>query len=320
MTPPAVLSIVIQPKSEADREKLARGLTALTAEDPVLRFTAGPETSSVVIGATSELHLEIILDRLRREFGVEAHVARPRVLYKERLTKPADGEMKFAKGGGDHGQYAHVKIHLHPAEPGSGYLFENDILGGTIPKQFIKPIDEGIQEALTRGVLAGYPVEDVRIQLYDGSYHDADSSDRAFRIAAALAFENAAKKADPVLLEPVMRVSVTVLEEQLDDVAQNLAGRRGQIVEQECHRGMQVITALVPLAEMFGYACDLRERTLGRGTYTMRFAHYQPCRPLDEDRDRDAHVGAPRTRPPTLKDSRIALPEPEDDDPDRTYG
>ena len=315
MTPPALLSIVLEPKTQADQKRLGHGLQKLTAEDPTLQVKTDQATGEVVIAAIGELQLEIVLDRLKREFNVEASVGRPEVAYKETLTRPADGEMKYARQTGGRGQYAHVKIHLVPGEPGTGYVFENEIVVGTIPTDFITSIDEGIQEALTLGVLAGYPVDDVRIQLYDGSYHDVDSSDVAFRMAAAMAFQQAAKKAEPVLLEPVMRVSVTVLEEHLDDVADNLVSRRGQIVEQECRRGMQVMTALVPLAEMFGYSSDLRQRTLGRGTFDMQFAHYQPCRLLDEDGDRDAHVGAPRTRPPTLKDSRIALPEPEGDDP-----
>jgi elongation factor G len=319
MNPPVLLWITIGPKSEADQEKLAQGLTALTSEDPLLRVRTDPKTPEVILGAVSELQLETIVDRLRREYGVEADVGRPVVVYKERLTKASDGEMKYAGHAGGRGHYGHVKIHLVPGEPGTGYIFKNDIVRGTIPEEFIKSIDEGIGHALGCGVLHGFPVDDVRIELYDGSYHDVDSSDVAFRIAAALAFEDAARKAQPVLVEPVMRVRVAVLEEHLDDVADNLVARRGQIVDQEGRAGMQVLTALVPLVDMFGYASDLRQRTLGRGTFEMEFAHYRPCGPSEEDGDRDAHVRAPRTRPPTLKDSRIALPEPKDDAPDSPY-
>src|SRR5688572_9264457 len=206
--PAPVISLAIEPKTKADQEKLGVGLQKLMAEDPTFRVQTDPQTGQVIIAGMGELHLEIIVDRLKREFNVEASVGRPQVAYKETLTRPADGEMKYAKQTGGRGQYGHAKIHLYPGEPGSGYIFENKISGGSIPKEFIKPIDEGIKEALTRGVLAGYPVDDVRIELYDGSYHDVDSSEMAFKIAGSMAFQDAAKKAKPVLLEPVMRVEV----------------------------------------------------------------------------------------------------------------
>jgi elongation factor G len=251
------------------------GLQKLMAEDPTFRVKTDQATGEVVIAGMGELHLEIIVDRLKREFNVEASVGRPQVAYKETLTRPADGEMKYAKQTGGRGQYGHVKIHLFPGQPGSGYKFENEIIGGSIPKEYIKPVDEGIKEALTRGVLAGYPVDDVRIVLYDGSYHDVDSSEMAFKIAGSMAFQDAAKKAKPVLLEPVMRVEVVVPKEHMGDVMGNLSSRRGQIQSQEDRGGTQIINARVPLSEMFGYATDLRSRTQGRATYSMHFDRYE---------------------------------------------
>jgi elongation factor G len=273
--PEPVISLAIEPKTKADQEKLGQGLGKLMAEDPTFRVKTDQQTGEVVIAGMGELHLEIIVDRLKREFNVEASVGRPQVAYKETLTRPADGEMKYAKQTGGRGQYGHVKIHLYPGEPGSGYVFENEVTQGSIPKEFIKPVDEGIKEALTRGVLAGYPVDDVRIELYDGSYHDVDSSEMAFKIAGSMAFQDAAKKARPVLLEPVMRVEVVVPKEHMGDVMGNLSSRRGQIQSQEDRGGTQIINARVPLSEMFGYATDLRSRTQGRATYSMHFDRYE---------------------------------------------
>jgi elongation factor G len=273
--PEPVISLSIEPKTKADQEKLGLGMQKLMAEDPTFRVKTDQQTGEVVISGMGELHLEIIVDRLKREFNVEASVGRPQVAYKETLTRPADGEMKYAKQTGGRGQYGHAKIHLYPGEPGSGYVFENEITGGSIPKEFIKPIDEGIKEALTRGVLAGYPVDDVRIVLYDGSYHDVDSSEMAFKIAGSMAFQDAAKKAKPVLLEPIMRVEVVVPKEHMGDVMGNLSSRRGQIQSQEDRGGTQIINARVPLSEMFGYATDLRSRTQGRATYSMHFDRYE---------------------------------------------
>src|SRR5687767_5000466 len=275
--PEPVISLAIEPKTKVDQEKLGVGLQKLMAEDPTFRVKTDIQTGEVVIAGMGELHLEIIVDRLKREFNVEASVGRPQVAYKETLTRPADGEMKYAKQTGGRGQYGHAKIHLFPGEPGSGYIFENKISGGSIPKEFIKPIDEGIKEALTRGVLAGYPVDDVRIELYDGSYHDVDSSEMAFKIAGSMAFQDAAKRAKPVLLEPVMRVEVVVPKEHMGDVMGNLSSRRGQIQSQEDRGGTQIIQARVPLSEMFGYATDLRSRTQGRATYSMHFDRYEPA-------------------------------------------
>jgi len=273
--PEPVISLAIEPKTKSDQEKLGVGLSKLMGEDPTFRVKTDQQTGQVVISGMGELHLEIIVDRLKREFNVEASVGKPQVAYKETLTRPADGEMKYAKQTGGRGQYGHVKIHLYPGEPGSGYIFENEIVGAAIPKEFIKPVDEGIKEALTRGVLAGYPIDDVRIELYDGSFHDVDSSEMAFKIAGSMAFQDAAKKAKPVLLEPVMRVEVVVPKDYMGDVMGDLASRRGRIQSQEDRGGTQIINARVPLSEMFGYATDLRSRTQGRATYSMHFDRYE---------------------------------------------
>jgi elongation factor G len=273
--PEPVISLAIEPKTKSDQEKLGVGLSKLMGEDPTFRVKTDQQTGQVVISGMGELHLEIIVDRLKREFNVEASVGKPQVAYKETLTRPADGEMKYAKQTGGRGQYGHVKIHLFPGEPGSGYIFENEIVGAAIPKEFIKPVDEGIKEALTRGVLAGYPIDDVRIELYDGSFHDVDSSEMAFKIAGSMAFQDAAKKAKPVLLEPIMRVEVVVPKDYMGDVMGDLASRRGRIQSQEDRGGTQIINARVPLSEMFGYATDLRSRTQGRATYSMHFDRYE---------------------------------------------
>jgi elongation factor G len=307
----AHLFLTIAPKTEVDHERLGQGLVKLMAEDPTLAVKPGA-TGEVVIGAVGELHLEIIVDRLKREFTVEAFVGRPQVAYKETLTRPADGEMKYSNHAAGRGQYGHVKIHLYPGEPGSGYVFVNEIVGGAIPQEYIKPIDEGIKESLTRGVLAGYPVDDVRIELYDGSYHEGDSSEVAFKIAGAMAFQEAARKARPVLLEPLMRLDVVTPIEHVGDVMRNLSSRRGLIQSQEDRGAVQAIGALVPLSELFGYSTDLRERTHGRGSFTMRFDHYEPCLPRDnDDGSRDSLVTAPRNSPPTPRSSHVELPEPD---------
>ncbi|MEN9592933.1 MAG: Elongation factor [Gemmatimonadota bacterium] len=256
--PEPVISLAIEPKSKVDQEKLGVGLAKLMGEDPTFRVKTDEQTNQVVIAGMGELHLEIFVDRLKREFGVEATVGKPQVAYKETLTRPADGEMKYAKQTGGRGQYGHCKIHLFPGEPGTGYIFENKTTQGSIPKEFIKPIDEGIKEALTRGIIAGYPIDDVRIEVYDGSYHDVDSSEMAFKIAGSMAFQDAAKKAKPVLLEPIMRVEVVVPKDYIGDVMGDLASRRGRIQSQDERGGTQIVNARVPLSEMFGYATDLR--------------------------------------------------------------
>jgi elongation factor G len=275
--PEPVISLAIEPKTKADQEKLGTGLGKLMAEDPTFRVNTDQQTAQTIIRGMGELHLEIIVDRLKREFNVEASVGKPQVAYKETLTQQAEGEGRYVRQTGGRGQYGHAKIRLYPGAPGTGYIFENEIVGGAIPKEFIKPIDEGIKEALTRGVLAGYPVDDVKIELYDGSFHDVDSSEMAFKIAGSMAFQDAAKRARPVLLEPVMRVEVVVPKEYMGDVIGNLSGRRGQIQSQEDRGGTQIISARVPLSEMFGYATDLRSRTQGRATYSMHFDRYEPA-------------------------------------------
>ncbi len=273
--PEPVISLAIEPKTKADQEKLGQGMAKLMAEDPTFRVATDEQTGQVVIRGMGELHLEIIVDRLKREFNVEASVGKPQVAYKETLTKAAEGHGLFKRQTGGRGQYGNCKIRLFPRDPGSGYEFANEIVGGSIPKEFIKPIDQGIQEALTRGVLAGYPIDDVRIELYDGDYHDVDSSEMAFKIAGSLAFQDAAKKAAPVLMEPVMRVEVVVPKDNMGDVIGDLASRRGKIQSQEDRGGTQIINARVPLSDMFGYATDLRSRTQGRATYSMHFDRYE---------------------------------------------
>jgi elongation factor G len=275
--PEPVISLAIEPKTKADQEKLATGLGKLMAEDPTFRVKTDQETAQTVIAGMGELHLEIIVDRLKREFSVEASVGKPQVAYKETITKASEGEGRYIKQTGGRGQYGHAKIRLIPRKPGEGYEFENEIVGGTIPKEFIKPIDQGIREAMTTGVLAGYPMDDVKIELYDGSYHDVDSSEMAFKIAGSMAFKDAAKKAHPVLLEPVMRVEVVVPEEYMGDVIGDLTSRRGHIQQMEVRGGSQVINSRVPLSEMFGYATDLRSSTQGRGSYSMHFDRYEPA-------------------------------------------
>ncbi|HEX6162228.1 MAG TPA: elongation factor G [Vicinamibacterales bacterium] len=273
--PEPVISLAIEPKTKADQEKLGQGMAKLMAEDPTFRVRTDEQTGQVVIAGMGELHLEIIVDRLKREFNVEASVGKPQVAYKETLTKPAEGHGLFKRQTGGRGQYGNCKIRLFPRDPGSGYEFVNEIVGGAIPKEFIKPIDQGIQEALTRGILAGYPIDDVRIELYDGDFHDVDSSEMAFKIAGSLAFQDAAKKAAPVLMEPVMRVEVVVPKDNMGDVIGDLASRRGKIQSQEDRGGTQIINARVPLSDMFGYATDLRSRTQGRATYSMHFDRYE---------------------------------------------
>jgi elongation factor G len=273
--PEPVISLAIEPKTKADQEKLGQGMAKLMAEDPTFRVNTDEQTGQVVIAGMGELHLEIIVDRLKREFGVDASVGKPQVAYKETLTVPAEGHGLFKRQTGGRGQYGDAKIRVIPLEPGTGYQFENAIKGGAIPKEYIKPIDQGIQEALTRGILAGYPIDDVRIELYDGSYHEVDSSEMAFKIAGSMAFQDAAKKAKPVLMEPIMRVEVVSPKDYLGDVIGDLAARRGKIQSQEDRGGTQIISARVPLSDMFGYATDLRSRTQGRAAYSMFFDRYE---------------------------------------------
>ena len=275
--PEPVIRLAIEPKTKSDQEKLGLGLAKLMAEDPTFRVNTDHETGQTVIAGMGELHLEIIVDRLKREFSVEANVGAPQVAYKETVTRPSEGEGRYVKQTGGRGQYGHAKIRLLPRKPGEGYLFENNIVGGSIPKEYIKPIDQGIREAMTTGVLAGYPIDDVLIDLYDGSYHDVDSSEMAFKIAGSMAFKDAAKRAHPILLEPVMRVEVTVPEEYMGDVIGDITSRRGHLQSMEARGGSQIINSRVPLSEMFGYATDLRSRTQGRGSYSMHFDRYEPA-------------------------------------------
>jgi elongation factor G len=281
--PEPVISLAIEPKTKADQEKLGQGMAKLMAEDPTFRVATDEQTGQVVIRGMGELHLEIIVDRLKREFGVEASVGKPQVAYKETLTRAAEGHGSFKRQTGGRGQYGDARIRLFPLEPGTGYQFESKIVGGSIPKEYIKPIDQGIQEALTRGVLAGYPVDDVRIELYDGSYHEVDSSEMAFKIAGSMAFQDAAKRAHPVLMEPIMRVEIVSPKDYLGEVMGDLASRRGRIQAQEDRGGTQIISARVPLSEMFGYATDLRSRTQGRATYSMHFDRYEQAPPHVSD-------------------------------------
>ena len=275
--PEPVISLAIEPKTKTDQEKLAQGLAKLTAEDPTFQVRTDEEVGQVVISGMGELHLEILVDRLKREFGVEASVGRPQVAYKETLTRPTEAEGRHVKQTGGRGQYGHVKIRVAPGQAGGGLEFVNDIVRGAVPREYIRSVQEGIREAMTTGVLAGYPIEDVRVSLYDGSYHEVDSSEGAFRWAGALAFREAARNGAAVLLEPVMRVEVVVPEEYMGDVIADLNGRRGKIRSMEARGGTQIVSARVPLAEMFGYATELRSRTQGRATYSMHFDRYEPA-------------------------------------------
>ncbi|HOG29072.1 MAG TPA: elongation factor G, partial [Vicinamibacterales bacterium] len=275
--PAPVISLAIEPKTKADQEKLGQGLAKLQAEDPTFRAHTDAETGQVVIDGMGELHLEILVDRLRREFGVDASVGNPQVAYKETLTRAAEGEGRYIRQTGGRGQYGHVRLRLEPREAGAGFAFASAIVGGAIPREFLKPIEEGIREAMTAGVLASYPVDDVGVTGHDGSFHEVDSSEMAFKIAGSMAFKDAAKKAAPILLEPVMRVEVVVPEEYMGDIIGDLTGRRGRITSMEARGGTQIVHSRVPLSEMFGYATDLRSKTQGRATHTMHFDRYEPA-------------------------------------------
>ena len=272
--PEPVIRVAIEPKTKAGQEKMGVALAKLAEEDPTFRTYTDEETGQTIIAGMGELHLEIIVDRLLREFKVEANVGAPQVAYKETIRKAVDQETKYARQSGGKGQYGHVKIHVEPNESGKGYEFENKVVGGAISKEYIPAIDAGIQGAMLAGVVAGYPVVDVKVTLYDGSYHEVDSSEMAFKIAGSMAFKEAMRKADPTLLEPIMKVCVIVPDEYMGDVIGDLNARRGQIQGYEMRSGAQQIDAFVPLAEMFGYATDLRSRTQGRGQYTMEPSHY----------------------------------------------
>lgn len=272
--PDPVISIAVEPKTKADQEKMSLALAKLAEEDPSFRVKTDEETGQTIISGMGELHLEIIVDRMKREFKVEAEVGQPQVAFRETIKTPIQKEYKYAKQSGGRGQYGHVFIKMEPTEPGSGYKFINEISGGVIPKEYIPAVDKGIQEAMQSGVLAGYPVVDFQVTLYDGSYHDVDSSEMAFKIAASMAFKEACRSASPVLLEPITKVEVEVPEEYMGDVIGDLNRRRGQINSMDDRMGIKLVNAFVPLAEMFGYSTDLRSATQGRGTYSMEFDHY----------------------------------------------
>ena len=272
--PEPVIDLAIEPKTKAGQEKMAIALAKLAEEDPTFKAYTDKETGQTIIAGMGELHLEIIVDRLLREFKVEANVGKPQVAYKETIRKAVDQETKYARQSGGKGQYGHVKIKVEPNESGKGYEFINAVVGGAFPKEYIEPVNKGIQGALNAGVLAGYPVVDVKVTLYDGSYHEVDSSEMAFTIAGSMAFKEAMRKADPVLLEPIMNVTVTFPEEYMGDVMGDLSSRRGQIRGMDDNYGAKEIKAYVPLSEMFGYASDLRSKTQGRGQYVMEPSHY----------------------------------------------
>jgi len=272
--PEPVMSVAIEPKTKADQEKLSQSLAKLTQEDPSFRVSFNEETNQTIISGMGELHLEIIVDRLLREFKVGASVGKPQVAYKETIRNSSKAEGKFIKQTGGRGQYGHVYIEIEPLEPGKGFEFENKVVGGTIPREYIPAVEKGIRESADRGILAGYPVVDIKARLYDGSYHDVDSSEMAFKIAGSMAFKEATKNAKPVLLEPVMSLEIVTPEEYMGDVIGDLNSRRGRIINIEKRGNVQVIKGQAPLAEMFGYATDLRSKTQGRATYTMQFSHY----------------------------------------------
>ena len=272
--PEPVIDLAIEPKTKAGQEKMALALAKLAEEDPTFKTWTNQETGQTIIAGMGELHLEIIVDRLLREFKVEANVGAPQVAYKETITGDADVDMKYKRQSGGSGQYGHVKIRVTPNESGKGYEFSNDVVGGSIPKEFIPAVDAGIQGALNAGVLAGFPVVDIKVSLYDGSYHEVDSSEMAFKIAGSMAIKEALKQAHSVILEPIMRVDVVVPDDYIGNVIGDLNSRRGQIQNQETRSGTVQVTAYVPLSEMFGYSNDLRSKTQGRGQYVMQPSHY----------------------------------------------
>jgi elongation factor G len=273
--PAPVIAVAVEPKTKSDQEKMGVALGKLAQEDPTFKVNTDPDSGQTIIAGMGELHLEILVDRMMREFNVQANVGKPQVAYRETIRKQAQAEGKYIRQTGGSGQYGHVRIRLEPNEPGKGYEFINDVVGGVIPKEFIKPVDQGIKEAMEGGVLAGYEMVDVKATLYDGSYHDVDSNEMAFKIAGSMAFKEAARKASPVLLEPVMSVEVVVPEEYMGTIIGDLSSRRGRIEGIEHRAGSQVIKAMVPLAEMFGYATNMRSSTQGRATFSMHFSRYE---------------------------------------------
>ena len=272
--PDPVISVAVEPKTKNDQEKMGIALQKLAEEDPTFRVRTDQETGQTIISGMGELHLEIIVDRMLREFKVDCNVGNPQVAYRGTIRKSAKAEGKFVRQSGGHGQYGHCWLELTPQEPGEGFTFENKIVGGVIPKEFINPIENGVREAMDNGVIAGYPMVDVKVTVYDGSYHEVDSSEMAFKIAGSMAFRNGAEKANPVLLEPYVKVEVIVPEEYMGDVMGDINSRRGRIEGMEARNGAQVINAFVPLSEMFGYSTDLRSKTQGRGNYSMEVSYY----------------------------------------------
>ena len=272
--PEPVISVAIEPKTKADQDKMGIALQKLAEEDPSFRVKSDTETGQTIIAGMGELHLDIIVDRLKREFKVEANVGAPQVAYRETITQAGDCEGKFIRQSGGRGQYGHVWIKFEPND-GKGYEFVDAIVGGVVPREYIKPVDQGLQDALTRGILAGYPVIDVKATLFDGSYHDVDSSEMAFKVAASMALKASINKCKPVILEPIELVEITVPSEYLGDVMGDVSSRRGTVDGMEQRGNAQVIRAYIPLAEMFGYATDLRSFTQGRGVYSMVFDHYE---------------------------------------------
>lgn len=309
-----LLTLTIAPKTPEAQERLAQGLKRLTAEDASLEVRAGAFEDEVVIGATSERHLEAVLDRLKREFHVEASVGRPQVKYIEAVSKAADGESKY-KGGANGGEYAHVKVRVHAGTAASGFILDNEIIGGAIPAEFMDAIEQGIHDALSQGIIGGYPVRDARVELCDGSYHEVDSTPAAFRIAAARAVREALFMADCVVLEPMMRIALDVPADCVDAVLKGLASRRGTVQSHVGDGHIHHVGAVAPLTELFGFEANLRQSTRDRGTCDISFAGYAPLQPAEGEGggDPDSLVGAPRKPAPPLRLSSIALPEPEDD-------
>ena len=273
--PEPVIELSVEPKSKADQDKMANALQKLQEEDPTFRAHTDQETGQVIIAGMGELHLDILVDRMRREFKVEANVGAPQVSYRETFRQSAKVEGKFARQSGGRGQFGHVWIEFSPNEEGKGFEFENGIVGGVVPREYIPAVQAGLEDALQRGVLAGYPLVDVKARLFDGSYHDVDSSEMAFKVAASLALRNAASKCNPAILEPVMKVEVVMPEEYLGDIMGQITARRGRVEGMEARGNAQVVKAMVPLSEMFGYATSLRSSTQGRGVFTMTFDHYE---------------------------------------------
>jgi elongation factor G len=272
--PEPVIQMAIEPKTKQDQEKMGLALQKLAQEDPSLRVSTDEETMQTLIAGMGELHLEIIVDRMKREFKVDANVGKPQVAYRETIRAAATAEGKYIRQTGGRGQYGHVVLELEPQEPGKGFEFENKIVGGAVPREYVPAVEKGVVEAMEGGVVAGYPMVDLKVAIVDGSYHDVDSSEMAFKIAGSMGFKEAARKANPVLLEPIMSLEVVVPEDYMGDVIGDLNSRRGKIQGMKSRGTAQVITAEVPLSEMFGYATDLRSKTQGRGIFTMQFAHY----------------------------------------------